>query len=525
MEFICTDPQGLLGEKSEETVWDKVKNSFSQREGIAYWRYPLFSNNEDDEENTRKYREPDILIVDRELGIIIIEVKGIKLDNLLRINGSKWYVNDYFNRKYISPYAQAQKQMADLIRYFDREPALSSVITTRILIGLPWIQREDWDVKFGNHPSAPSVICANDLTKTKLLKAVESASPLRFGQKPSDTQWKIMLGVTAGHISPDDEMIDDADINIQNRYDIIEQFENRLFELDLEQERLGKQIPPGPQRIRGIAGSGKTVILCQRAAHFHLKYPDSKIVIIFFTRSLYDVIRKEVDKWLRRFTNDEVTLKNVQDRIKVFHAWGANDQLGFYTYLRDKYELPKILDDRIKITDEEGSSHYVQQLSGLYKRLLDQEIKSEFDAIFIDEGQDLVVTEDSKYENKQTIYWLAWQTLKPINSQDYLRRLYWAFDEGQSLVNNILPSFTEVLGEDSADLLIKKGGPSYKGGIVKSPTMKCCYRTPGEILTIAHTTGMGLLRPQGYLLNNPGGSKTPKESWEELGYIAVLNHL
>lgn len=40
------------------------------------------------------------------------------------------------------------------------------------------------------------------------------------------------------------------------------------------------------QRIRGIAGSGKTVILCQKAALMHLKYPQWRIALVFF-REVY----------------------------------------------------------------------------------------------------------------------------------------------------------------------------------------------------------------------------------------------
>ncbi|MFH7024345.1 MAG: hypothetical protein ACHBN1_02830 [Heteroscytonema crispum UTEX LB 1556] len=38
----------------------------------------------------------------------------------------------------------------------------------------------------------------------------------------------------------------------------------KLYELDAQQVHIGLAIPPGAQRIRGIAGSGKTVLLCQK---------------------------------------------------------------------------------------------------------------------------------------------------------------------------------------------------------------------------------------------------------------------
>ena len=46
------------------------------------------------------------------------------------------------------------------------------------------------------------------------------------------------------------------------------------------------EIPEGPQRIRGLAGSGKTVVLALKAAYLHSQHPDWNIAVTFYTRSL-----------------------------------------------------------------------------------------------------------------------------------------------------------------------------------------------------------------------------------------------
>ncbi len=43
--------------------------------------------------------------------------------------------------------------------------------------------------------------------------------------------------------------------------------------------------------------------------------------------------------------------------------------------------------------------------------------------------------------------------------------------------------------------------------------MRKCYRTPGHILTTAHSIGMGLLRDKGMVCGF-----TSKEDWENIGY-------
>jgi hypothetical protein len=218
------------------------------------------------------------------------------------------------------------------------------------LIGLPQISRQQWDDKFGHLPSAPSVVC-NGETGSRLLERIEKTAPRVKRDRLSDHQWRLLMGIIAGHVSEDDAQLSiDESLpitepseapEIPQRIDVVDRIESRLFELDIQQERIGKQIPPGPQRIRGIAGSGKTIVLCQRAAHLYLKHPDWDIAFIFFSRSLYEQVRCEVDRWLRRFTSNEVTLETAKDKLRIFHAWGEEDEPGFYSTLRDRFNLPR----------------------------------------------------------------------------------------------------------------------------------------------------------------------------------------
>ena len=155
MEFICTDPVGLSGEKSELKIWEKVKKAFAKREGIAYWHYPLFS---DTLRQKRKFREPDILIIDRDLGITLIEVKGCELAEILKIKGHTWKMSRNFYAREIAPYRQALRQLSDLLTYCNYEPDLVGAVPTRILIGLPWISKKSWEQKYGSSPNTPPVL-------------------------------------------------------------------------------------------------------------------------------------------------------------------------------------------------------------------------------------------------------------------------------------------------------------------------------------------------------------------------------
>lgn len=136
-----------------------------------------------------------------------------------------------------------------------------------------------------------------------------------------------------------------------------------------------------------------------------------------------------------------------------------------------------------------------------------------FDAVLIDEGQDLVVDKPQLlHEEKQAIYWMAYQSLKPISPDDSTqKRLIWAYDEAQSLSSSAIPSAKGLFGDNPDFTRFVTG--KYKGGIKKSEIMHRCYRTPAPILTAAHAIGMGFLRPEGMLTGI-----TQAEQWKAIGY-------
>ena len=69
------------------------------------------------------------------------------------------------------------------------------------------------------------------------------------------------------------------------------------FTLDEEQRKVSMQIPSGPQRIRGLAGTGKTVILALKAALTHKEDDKLRILSVFNTQSMYNQIQDLITKY------------------------------------------------------------------------------------------------------------------------------------------------------------------------------------------------------------------------------------
>ncbi len=523
-KFIATEPLFLAGERAESQVWTGISQSFVQRDCIAYWRYPIFSK------LGRFRKEPDILIVDAEWGLIIIEVKSITIEQILGIRGHCWELQESYTTQ-ANPYQQAENQLYALLEYCNLEEILRRAVPGRVLVALPRILESEWQYRgFDLLPSCPPILFREDLItesgetgeKLSLIERIKTAPLLAKGGELSPEQWRVLKAVISGtplfrtptrrfFLSPKDYLEPSL-----TRSAVLETVRKRISELDLQQEQIAKVIPPGPQRIRGVAGSGKTVLLCQKAVQMHLKYPEWDIALVFFSRSLYEPILQQVDQYLRRFSCNQISYDSQNSKLKVLHAWGAKDQQGFYrTICQSAGIWSQSLQQTTRLKANESLAEACLHL------LKSATIPAIFDAVLIDEGQDFMVEDDLKFEGKQPFYWMAYQSLRPVTVADGnsgeipQKRLIWAYDEIQSLDSLKIPTASELFGDKLGQLVTGE----YSNGIQKTEIMSRCYRVPGEILTAAHGLGLGLLRSQGLLTGTVW-----TEDWEMLGYEVILSN-
>lgn len=513
-QFITTEPLEKSGEIGEHKAWDAIRDAFAHRECLGYWRYPIFSK-------VGKFRkEPDILIADSELGLIIIEIKAVTIDQIVAIAGHRWEFQNYYTIS-SNPYEQAENQLFALLGYCDREPSLRRKVSGRALVCLPRITEEQWyDSGFYQLPSCPPIIFQNHLHPlpsvcASLPQQLRQITPIIKGSTLSDQQWQLLKAVISGtpvfrikrltppYIGGTGGVEQPA--ATPTRASVLTQVRQSLSEFDLQQEHIGKTIPPGPQRIRGIAGSGKTVLLCQKAAHMHLKHPNWDIAFVFFSRSLYHPIIAQLNKWLLRFSGGEVEYDPKNGKLQVLHAWGAKNQPGLYSTLCRAAGVK-----RLTVEDTQSNRPNEALAEVCIQLLHNTVVPTLYDAILIDEGQDLIVDDSVKFQGKQPFYWMAYQALRPVDSaQPEQRRLIWGYDEAQSLESLKIPNASELFGEELGHFVTGQ----YSGGIKKSEIMHRCYRTPGPILTAAHGIGMGLLRYGGMLTGI-----TRAEDWRAIGY-------
>ena len=487
MDFIpTTADERLPGIDAELAVWERLKGAFdASDDGVAYHQYPIV-----DKGGETFDREPDIVLLHRDLGLVVIEVKGYRIDHIDRIEGHTWHLQNMGHSR-STPYQQARNQAMFLRRFFTSEPALSDLdgcrVPVNIFVALPNITSAEWEARGFNGPAAPRTLLSDDLTPVALrdaLSRVKTFDPL------TDKELTAARDVlSCGQPISGDRT--DAPREPVRRGAHYEHVVKGLRGLDEQQQEIGMLVPPGPQQFRGIAGSGKTVLLAMKVARTHQKYPDWNVAFTFNSKSLYDQLTALVDRFYRRFANDEPDW----DKLDIIHAWGGSTSgSGMY------YNIAQALgrDHRTLFAAQHAFAEREDIFDACCEELLEEEsIPQLYDAIFIDEAQDF----------GPNFFNLCLEAL------DEHQRLVWAYDEAQSLSSLSAPSPTNIFGTDeNGDPVLDLRG-NYARGIQKSHVMRQAYRSPRPVLMAGHALGMGLLAEDG-----PIQTITRAEGWESLGY-------
>jgi superfamily I DNA and RNA helicase len=494
MDFIGSeyDPDAP-GADAEQEIWDRLKDAFGPNDtGVAYYKYPIV-----DKSGGRFDQEPDFVLFHQDFGLLIIECKGFRIHHIDRIEGSVWYLQ---NMSYdtATPTEQARSQGFHLRSYFGREPDLIDdrqrvVVPVYWLVALPNITRDEWESRgFHNTPSTPKAITGSELSPQALRDTVFNSEIVT---ELSYDQYRTGRAVLSGG-QPISGARGSAPPDATKKGEIYQRVQKGLKHLDRKQEEIGVQIPQGPQQIRGIAGSGKTVLMAMKAARMHLRHPDWKIALTFFTKSLYQHITDLVHQYHWKFAEEEPNWDNLQ----IMHGWGGKTTLDglYYTLALECGAQPRHPDSAKDLTDETSPP---ELFDACCEDLIDSyQIPELYDAILIDEAQDF----------EPNFYKLCREALVEP------KRLIWAYDEAQSLGSLDAPSPKNIFGEDTDGEPIVDLSGTYEGGIQKSQIMRRAYRAPREVLMTAHIFGMGLKRDDGAVQ-----AITTKDGWDNIGYNII----
>ena len=270
--------------------------------------------------------------------------------------------------------------------------------------------------------------------------------------------------------------------------------ENEISNFDQKQRTTALSLIQGPQRIRGLAGSGKTVILAMKAAHIHLTHPEANILVTYYTKALKHTLQTLISKFYRHF-KDEAPDWN---KVHIKHGWGGQNLSGVYSDTCKRLNIMPLSfkDARAKALAKDPFAYICEELVKTNK------VDPYYDYILIDEGQDFP---KSFYE---LCFFLAY------GGRDK-KSIIWAYDELQNILNVKMPSAQDLFGIDKdeqprIDLdRARQFIPKFSSNDI---VLSKCYRNQRKVLLTAHALGLGLYSEQiVQLLQN-------EEHWADVGY-------
>jgi superfamily I DNA/RNA helicase len=190
--MFITHYDGRAGEKVEKKVIEAFESFFSTKE-VALWfgflRYPAFYG---ERENPKGRRESDVIIVERNKGMTVIEVKGLTIENIESIKGQEWNYSNFRESKG-HPYEQAEQQLFQLTNKLEENPLLYRRFSKRAWVALPYITKADWEKKgFSELISSPPIIFKDDLENPNKLEKIYSYNIYEEKNPLNDNRWKAM---------------------------------------------------------------------------------------------------------------------------------------------------------------------------------------------------------------------------------------------------------------------------------------------------------------------------------------------
>lgn len=276
----------------------------------------------------------------------------------------------------------------------------------------------------------------------------------------------------------------------------LKRLEDSIATLDHRQNRAVIETVEGVQRIRGLAGSGKTIVLARKAAYLHAQHPGWRIAVTFNTRSLKGQFRRLINNFCIEQSGEEPDWT----KIRVINAWGApggdaRDGI-YYEYCRATGT--EFFDFKSASYKFGGSE---RAFDGACQAALAtaSDIAQLYDVILADEAQDFA----------PSFLKLCYSMLKPP------KRLVYAYDELQNLSGTSLPPPEDIFGNDAHGQPLVTFGNDRRRDVI----LQTCYRNSRPVLVSAHGLGFGIYR------DAPQGTETGLVQmfdypalWEEIGY-------
>lgn len=331
-------------------------------------------------------KRPDFVILGPDLGIVILEVKDYTKNTLIQLNQDEWIIRSSagVQTKVKNPLKQAREYMFHMMdklkqdhnliqlegryQYNLKFPCGAGAVFTR-LSQKDFIENDlysviDIDLSFTRDEIDPD---RDGFSEENLFEKISNMFFVPFRLKEPLSQEDIDR--IRYIIFPEVRISAEFKQPIPHQEQLLLSMHD-IKTMDLLQEKLAKQLGDKNRLIRGVAGSGKTLILACRAKLLTKEHPDWKVLILCYNISLARAIEQMIYHMMNEpeslfdfdFSGENEIVKPKRHNIIV---------RNFHSFLRNE----------LKISE--------QQIPMLLNKLEKGEaILPKYDAIMIDEGQD-----------------------------------------------------------------------------------------------------------------------------------------
>lgn len=383
-DSALSDAEITLGEK-------KIIRKFQQslNDECIIWFQPKLQN----------LRRPDLIIYLPETGLILYEIKDWSIDTIIEANIDFWRLK--FNGKIenkTSPFKQVRSYFYNLSNNLRQK---------RILINTEGEHKGKIKLPIATAIAFPN-ITKREYQNRNLSTVIEEKYIL-FKEEIKDIGIKLgpkaLIDKIKSHFDPwwpNDELNKDELDSLRGfLYPEITSKQKdskgatKDIILDINQEQIAKKIGGGHKIVRGVAGSGKSLVLCAKARMLVQEHPSWNILLTCYNISLASQLKYYIKTFgISDDDSKDLTYK-IHHQVEVMHF----HKLAKSIFRQAKKEWPQFNDQQVRKTSRfKTLKEYEQEaeLDEMQSALLGQELQNIamtknlrlYDAILIDESQD-----------------------------------------------------------------------------------------------------------------------------------------
>ncbi|MCA9031019.1 MAG: NERD domain-containing protein [Planctomycetaceae bacterium] len=410
-------------------------------------------------------RPPDIVIVCPLRGIAVVEVKGFDLGAITSIDPGGGFVLHYEGgARGRNPFHQVRNAMFDIKDAAQRVHAGTLNIPFRYFVAMPRIKRVVWTAKWRESaPTPEQLIFQEDLSR--LSPALLQAGMKRLEAIGRETWPAADLSAIQCAFGDTSVLFPIPEERPQRR--VRETTLGEMFDegaevykvLSDEQQKLSAQFwERGPRIVRGVAGSGKTIVLANNLARrihrlerqpelFEERKDNLSFLVVCFNRTLVPFVEKKIETAYRQRTG--ASLPDGAVRVMAFNRlmWHLAEK-GIWRYQK-VFEKGK--------NDRDRAIQYLADLDYVKQNDTSTFDAFAYDAIYCDEGQDFLEEE----------FTLLSQLLRRNQTEPSLFVFY---DDAQNLYGRARPNWQSL-------------GLNVVGQ--RSHIMTECFRNTRQIVEVA----------------------------------------